>query len=349
LPYSNLPNQSFWASCRRDGGFELKHLYSPKFSLSKGDRVATIGSCFAQHIGRYMRNSTLAYQDVEPPPVRMSDTIAKQFGYGLFSARYGNVYTVRQALQLVQDCQAETIRDCAIWTRGRQFYDALRPGIEPKGYVSKGEMLTHRRDHLRRVLRMLQNIDVLVFTLGLTEAWVDRETGTVFPTAPGVIAGTYDPDRHAFANFGLAEVSADMDALLDALNDLRPGLRVILTVSPVPLAATATGGHVLSATTYSKSVLRAVAGEAAGRSDTVAYFPSYEIITGAPFADRFWERNLRDVTAEGVDTVMSVFFDAHEGLLFDDAEPQPSERPEPMEGDTSLICEEALLNAFARE
>ncbi|NBP72771.1 MAG: hypothetical protein EBU57_06325, partial [Alphaproteobacteria bacterium] len=39
-----------------------------------------------------------------------------------------------------------------------------------------------------------------------------------------------------------------------------------------------------------------VAGQAAGRYDTVAYFPSYEIITGAPFANRFWERNLRDVT-----------------------------------------------------
>ena len=42
---------------------------------------------------------------------------------------------------------------------------------------------------------------------------------------------------------------------------MNPKARLVLTVSPVPLAATASGSHVLPATIYSKSVLRAAAQE----------------------------------------------------------------------------------------
>ncbi|WP_428660504.1 GSCFA domain-containing protein [Reyranella sp.] len=49
----------------------------------------------------------------------------------------------------------------------------------------------------------------------------------------------------------------------------RPGVRFLLTVSPVPLKASASQNHVLAATTYSKSVLRAVAGQLADTYDDV--------------------------------------------------------------------------------
>ena len=55
---------------------------------------------------------------------------------------------------------------------------------------------------------------------------------------------------------------------------------MILTVSPVPLVATAAGKHVLVATTYSKSVLRVACEEVCQKAADVMYFPSYEIITG---------------------------------------------------------------------
>ena len=48
--------------------------------------------------------------------------------------------------------------------------------------------------------------------------------------------------------------------LRDLLRDYNENMRFILTVSPVPLVATAGSEHVLAATLYSKSVLRAVAG-----------------------------------------------------------------------------------------
>ena len=56
-------------------------------------------------------------------------------------------------------------------------------------------------------------------------------------------------------------------------------LRVVLTVSPVPLTATASDRHVLVANTYSKAVLRAVAEELYLESPYIDYVPSFELVT----------------------------------------------------------------------
>jgi len=350
MPYSDLPRHAFWRSCREDPGFLTSAIYQPKFRLSPGMKVATAGSCFAQHIGAYIRASELELVDVEPAPPGMAGETAARFGYGLFSGRYGNVYTARQLRQLVEDAFSGTVHDEAIWTRDGRYFDALRPNVEPDGLASPGEVRAQRHDHLRRVRRIFDAADVFIFTLGLTEAWADRETGVVFPTAPGVVAGTYDPARHRFRNFGMAETFEDLATALELIRLARPGLKTILTVSPVPLTATASGRHVLVATTYSKSVLRAVAGEMAALDPATDYFPSYEIITGLPFGARYYKENLRNVTREGVAAAMSAFFAAQNGLS-PAAEPTGTARCDPPDAaedgaDDAEICEEAMLAAF---
>ncbi|HCQ65784.1 MAG TPA: GSCFA family protein, partial [Rhodobacteraceae bacterium] len=241
MPYSDLPPHAFWRLCRDDSQFRVSDIYRPKFRLSPGMKVATAGSCFAQNIGTYVRTSRLRLVDTEPAPKGMAPETAARFGFGLFSARYGNVYTARQLRQLLQDAWSGSVHDSAIWQRDGRFFDGLRPNTEPEGLGSAAEVRTHRLEHLRRVRQVFDETDVFIFTLGLTEAWVDRRTEVVFPTAPGVAAGTFDPQVHAFANFGMAETFEDLAASLDILRAAKPALKVILTVSPVPLTATASG------------------------------------------------------------------------------------------------------------
>ncbi|GAB3526584.1 hypothetical protein GCM10027402_25500 [Arthrobacter monumenti] len=185
---------------------------------------------------------------------------------------------------------------------------------------------------------------MIVYTLGLTEGWRHKRSGTVFPTAPGTIAGDYDPDKYEFINFKYHELYEDFEEFRSLVHTVNPNARFILTVSPVPLAATASGEHVLSATTYSKSVLRAVAGDLSeGREDT-DYFPSYEIITGGPARGMFFDETLRNVTPQGVQTVMSHFFREH-GTVADDSNSVQL----PVQGEESdVLCEEVLLEAFGR-
>ncbi len=350
MPYSDLPPRAFWRLCRDEPGFRVSEIYQPKFRLSAGLRVATAGSCFAQNIGRYIRSSPLQLVDTEPAPHGMAPETAQRFGFGLFSARYGNVYTARQLRQLLEDAFADRVHDAAIWERGGRYYDGLRPNTEPEGLGSVDEVRAHRHAHLARVRQVFDEADVFVFTLGLTEAWRDRDSGVIFPTAPGVVAGNFDPNLHEFVNFGMAETLEDLGAALDIAQAANPRLKVILTVSPVPLTATASGQHVLTATTYSKAVLRAVAGEMAAIDPDIDYFPSYEIITGAPFGARHYKANLRNVTREGVDEAMTVFFAAQDGLshgLRQGLEPVPSIAPALCDdGDDDPVCEEAMLEAF---
>src|SRR5205823_5578884 len=71
--------------------------------------------------------------------------------------------------------------------------------------------------------------------------------------------------------------------------------------------ATAEPRSVLVATTYSKSVLRVAAEEIANHDPGIAYFPSYEIITGQHTRGRYFASDLRSVTEEGVARVMALF------------------------------------------
>jgi GSCFA family len=345
-PYDALPPQAFWRSAVVETAPKtLQDLYMPKFPIHATDAIATAGSCFAQHIGRVLRQTGMTVVDAEPAPAGMPDDVARRFGYGLFSARYGNIYTTRQFVQLLQDVHDMRLRPEAVWEKDGRYYDALRPAVEPLGLDTIAELQALRRNHLAGVHAAIRTCDVFVFTAGLTETWADRITGTVFPVAPGVMAGAFDAERHALLRLDYADVLGDLQEARHLLQAISPQVRMLLTVSPVPLTATATGGHVLAATTRSKAVLRAALGTFADLHADVDYVPSYEIITNPAARGQFFAPNLRSVTAEGVAAVMAVFLAAH-GLA-------PSRGATAVQGPQTdaqddVACEEALLEAFGR-
>jgi len=84
-------------------------------------------------------------------------------------------------------------------------------------------------------------------------------------------------------------------------------VKILLTVSPVPLVATYEKRHVLVSNTVSKSVLRVAADEVERAFDNVIYFPSYEIITSPANSGKYYQDDLRRVTDIGIDHVMRVF------------------------------------------
>jgi hypothetical protein len=145
--------------------------------------------------------------------------------------------------------------------------------------------------------------------MGLTECWRSKADGAVFPICPGVEGGEYNKEDYEFYNQTVEDVESDMSQFISLLIGVNPKVKVILTVSPVPLMATArTDTHVLSATTYSKSVLRVSAESITNKFDNVFYFPSFEIITGNFNRGQYYSEDLRSVLEVGVDHVMSLFF-----------------------------------------
>lgn len=285
--------------------------------------------------------------DVEPAPALLDAQTARDFGYGIYSARYGNIYTARMLRQLVDECFADARFDDLIWEKDGRYYDAKRPAIEPDGFESPAELLAMRAAHVAAVRGMFKQAHIFVFTLGLTEGWIS-DHGTAFAGAPGTIAGSYDPARCQFVNHRYGDILADMSYVIAKLRSINPWIRFLLTVSPVPLTATATTQHVLPATGYSKAVLRAVAGDLAHDLDYVDYFPSFEMITGHYGTDSRFDAACASVLPLAVAQVMSLFaqcygLSAREPVIM---APEPPVKTQ-AEIDMDIVCEEQLLSAFA--
>lgn len=311
-PYRSLPERHFWRRFVSDTTWrDLPFMDAPKFTLQPGDRLATAGSCFAQHITRYMKRSGLQPYVAEPahPFVQAADPALAE-SYGQFSARYGNVYTARQMLELLRQAAGTMpmVQDFA--EHDGRWFDLLRPGVPKTGFASLAEARADRSHHLHCVRRMFETVDVFVFTLGLTEAWQHAASGHTYPVCPGTARGRFDPALHRFHNFGVAEVVADLDALIDEARALNPALRFVFTVSPVPLVATRSSDNVLVASSYSKAVLRAAVGQVTGQRAEAEYFPSYEIIGHAASFGQYLASDLREVTDRGVGHVMACFLAA---------------------------------------
>jgi hypothetical protein len=305
-PYVGKPDHQFWRrSVSGRGPEQVDPVVRVPFGISRTDQVATAGSCFAQHIARHLQATGFRYFAAEAAPAL---PVSEDENYGTFSARYGNVYTVRQLWQLFQRAYGMFAPVDTAWRRADgRLIDPFRPRIQAGGFASVADLLAERQSHLAAVRRVFEECDVFIFTLGLTEGWVARSDGAVFPLAPGTVASEGDADAYAFHNFTVAEMEADLGRFINALRSVNPGCRVLLTVSPVALVATYEDTHVLSATIYSKSALRVVAEMATHAFPQVGYFPSYEMITGPQARSTFFEDDLREVRPEGVAYVMSVF------------------------------------------
>lgn len=311
-PYDVLPARNFWKPAVGERyPLAIEGLYDKKFPINTKHKIATFGSCFAQHIGHRLKASGFNYQDLESAPADMPAHERANHGYGIYSARYGNVYTSLQMLQLFQQAFGEQ-SFAEEWQSNGRYFDPFRPNIFPAGFATAEELHLERSRHLAIVRQLFENLDVLIFTMGLTECWINRKTGAAYPTAPGITVGTFDPDIYEFRNLGFTEIKQQMQDMIGRLRSVNPQARILLTVSPVPLTATYENRHVLISTMHSKSILRAVAGELADELSYVDYFPSYEIIVSSPYRSMFFKNNLRNIHDEGVDYVMTHFFRQHQ-------------------------------------
>jgi GSCFA family len=357
-PYVGLPPDRFWRSAVSEkDALAISGLWTPRLRIRPRTRILTAGSCFAQHIGKALSARGYRWVDAEPAPDRLPSAVHKDFHYGTFSFRTGNIYTPCMLVQWLAWALGDVTPPDEVWETDGRFFDPVRPAVEPGGFVTREEVHASRAVTLMAIRRAVAEADLFVFTLGLTEAWVNRETGLEYAVCPGTVAGSFDPARHEFVNHGFVETHGAMVEALALLRRMNPAIQVLLTVSPVPLTATASGHHVLTATSYSKSVLRAVAGAVVEAEPETDYFPSFEIITAPPFGGRFYAPNQRSVEPAGVAFVMDSFF-ADQDRAFGRASPEEripvvaqiaaaTEDPDAGEGD-DIRCEEEILDAFSR-
>ncbi|MEQ1784133.1 MAG: GSCFA domain-containing protein [Hyphomonadaceae bacterium] len=360
-PYRQIGPSHFWSTGVAQKGFEaIADLWDPKHALERDCAVVTFGSCFAQHFGRALKQRGYNWLVTEPGPKLLSAESCRKFNYDVFSTRTGNIYTASMLKQWMSWALDETSMPEEVWTSDGRCYDPFRPNIEPDGFANIGEVRASQQRSRRAFATALTDADVLVFTLGLTESWSNADQGYEYPVCPGTVAGTFDGGLHRFVNQDYAFIHSTLADVLQRIRSVNSDVRIVLTVSPVPLTATMSGNHVLVATMESKSILRAVAGSLANALDYVDYLPSFEIISSPAFKGAFFEANQRTVTRAGVEQVMDCFFgslsrkfgnapasDMPQIPLHEAGRPVVGERQDMTFDADEIICEELLLEAFA--
>jgi len=348
--YASKPDHAFWRrSVAGRDAIDVDPITSVPFTIGSADQLATAGSCFAQHISLTLQARGVPFLLTEPGPDAADDS------YGVYPARFGNIYTVRQLRQLFERAYGLFEPADTAWrSRSGRFLDPFRPSIPQNGFASVAALQADLEAHLLAVQAMFEGCDVFVFTLGLTEGWVSAVDGAVFPLAPGVVTEEYEAARYRFHNFTVAEMEADLRWLIAQFRRVNPAVRIVLTVSPVPLVATYEDRHVLVSNTYSKAALRVVAEIVSTSVPGVAYFPSFEIVTGAHARSSFFADDLRSVTPDGVAYVMGLFCKHY---LAASATPAPAPitpltiagAPDSlaaeMQARQRVICDEELLDA----
>jgi hypothetical protein len=311
--YENLNNYSFWS--KAVGVVPISEVnpvvkIDTKFKIGREDKVVSAGSCFAQRISSYLANNGFNYKIYESAHPILGEDTAKEFNYSIYSARYGNIYTARQLLQLFKRAFGlfEHKNDYWVDKRGN-FVDPFRPFIQPNGYKSSEEVVLDRVQHLKCVREMFQDMDYFVFTLGLTECWISDEDGVVYPICPSVVSN--NTSSFSFKNLTVEEVVNDISEFNELLLKINKNAKIVLSVSPVPLTATAIDQHVLISNTYSKAVLRVACEGIVNRHDNVSYFPSFEIIDGSFNMGKYFDENKRTINSLGVNHVMRVLAETY--------------------------------------
>jgi GSCFA family len=150
-------------------------------------------------------------------------------------------------------------------------------------WIAKDQQRVHPTDEVRLLAReTLQQAEVLIVTLGLSEVWYDRITGE--PMWRAVPVHSFDPSRHAFKVLSVAETVAALEQIEAIRREHLPSLKIVYTVSPVRFRTTFRPVSALTANCASKAILRAGLDEFLRAhwdevNRTYFYFPSYEIVT----------------------------------------------------------------------
>ena len=246
--------------------------FSPSFKISRDELIFTIGSCFARNIEKQLvqEGYNVAASRFQPP----EDTGFKADPDALLNRFV--VYAIANELRWGLG-HGKPFRDRYYAQAGKDlwFDPHLHPSIEPSALGA----VIERREAVRQYMALAGKARTVIMTLGLAEAWYDARNALYLNGVLPAGARSHDPDRFQFHVL-------DYQQILDCLNFIHhlleirghPQVRILVTVSPVAMNTTFTGGEVLVANTYSKAVQRAAV-EAFVRSHAnVDYFPSYESV-----------------------------------------------------------------------
>jgi hypothetical protein len=298
LTHEEPPLGSAWQRISDHRFFEP--LIRPEFTIDPGDRVFTIGSCFARNVEGAL---DLLGMDVVSRTDAFEHHAMRATGEPRSFTNKYNTEAIRNELRWALEDDGGFPSEAVVRMPDGTFQD---PHGGPDLEFTDEATTLERHRLLTDLTRRIVDCRIVVITLGLNETFFDTRTGLYTNVKPWA-----EPERFRFRVLPL-------EAVLEGLEDIHrlltehghPDLQIVVTVSPVPMWATFTGQDVVVANTATKSLLRTAAGTWTRRHANVHYFPGYEIVLNSA-RSVVWERDGRHVRPPFVRQIMDLFVRTH--------------------------------------
>jgi GSCFA family len=263
--------------------------------VTRQSKVIAFGSCFAEYFIRFL--AAHGYNDWTAPSERYA--LSEENLLLSLGQTFENVFVIVQQFR---------------WAFG-EF--TPKPGT----WITKDKVCFEANEERRlKVRSTLSQADIVVITLGLSEVWFDQvENEPLWRPMPERL---YEPKRHVFRLASVAETEQALLELDRLVQQHCRKLKIIFTVSPIPLLATFRNQSSITANQVSKSILRVGLDTFLAKASSITagryfYFPSYELVFslfGNPF-----EADNRHVRTEVADTILNIFRTAYTDIPGDNS------------------------------
>ncbi len=276
------------------------------FSIGADASIFATGSCFARNVEKSLK--FINFNVVSSPwtlPVNRE---------GEEQSPLYNKYTVHSILNEFKWALSSEPVDHSkyiVADKDGLYYDLnVTSHVDVTGTL---EEMTHFRKSFNATFAAAATADVIIVTLGMVECWFDTETQTYLNIMPPKSLMSQYKDRFQFHVLDYKDIVSALSELYAVISkDRETPPNLIVTVSPVGLAATFRPDDVLVANSYSKSVQRAAV-EAFTMTHDAHYFPSYEYVTLTDSKFAWSDRDFRHVRQETVDRIMADVLLAYAG------------------------------------
>lgn len=275
------------------GWFKEQYKDHRKIINKKYTNIVSMGSCFANEIAGYFIDKNYNYPIYEKSEANFNcdwnlvftPLNINMIGLYSFHTDYYIPYSERW------------------WPT--DFPDKVRDPYRRNVIYNKETATLEFEQHRNNSRIALSNCNVLILTLGLIEYWRTVNNYYAFYRVPPKKIFDENPNKYEFAILdSVSYCTILIDSFIQNIKTQNKNVKVILSVSPIPLHATfRTDVDVVTANQYSKSVLKSVCNDLTD-NDEVFYFPAYEYVLSQP--NPFIEDN-RHVKVEIKKNVFELF------------------------------------------
>ena len=244
------------------------------FSSSYEDRILTLGSCFAENIGRKLQD---VYFDVDVNP---------------FGVLY-NPVSILNSIELLLQQKTFAVDDIFEYNSLWQSFShsSLFTDISAEGCLNK------INSRLGTVGELFKKADILLITFGTAWVFEEKESGRVVSNCHKLPASSFTRRR-----LEVNEIVDAFNCLICNLLNKNPELQIIFSVSPVRHWKDGAAEN-----SVSKSTLLLAANELQEQFANVHYFPAYEIMMDELRDYRFYAPDMLHPSEVAIDYIWEKF------------------------------------------